>query len=147
VTRPSVLWRALPAALVAACLLGVVAETAAAAGPNCAQAVVKDWASGGLNRSYPLRCYRQALAALPEDVRTYSSAPDDIRHALDARLASQSKAVRKVAAVEEARATSPERRDEDGNAIPTPLLLAGSLALVLAGLSGAGTLLHRRLRR
>jgi hypothetical protein len=137
----------LPAALVLACLLGVVANSAAAAGPGCAQTVIKDWASGGLKGSYPVRCYRQALAALPEDVRIYSSAPDDIRHALDARLASQSKAVRKVAGVEEARAASPERRDENGDAVPTPLLLAGSLALVLAGLSGAGALLLRRLRR
>jgi hypothetical protein len=136
----------LTAALVFACLLGVV-ETAVAARPSCAQTVIEDWASGGLDRSYPVRCYRQALAALPEDVRIYSSAPDDIRHALDLRVADQSKAVRKVAAVEEARSASPERRNENGSAIPTPVLLAGSLALVLAALSGAGTLLHRRFRR
>lgn len=58
----------------------------AAAAPNCASRVLKDWQDGRLDGTYPVACYRQALAQLPEDVRVYSSAQSDITRALQARL-------------------------------------------------------------
>src|SRR2546430_17609310 len=69
-------------ALAASSLVGV--PTAAAA--NCGTAVLKDWADGKLDRAYPVKGYQDALDAMPEDMRSYATAPDDIKRALLARL-------------------------------------------------------------
>jgi hypothetical protein len=129
-----------------------LACTAAAAGParatasKCAQAVVDDWSRDGLDHTYAAHCYREALAALPEDIRIYSSAPDDIGQALAARVARPAQVVRKVAAVRRTRSASPTGA-EGSAAVPTPVLLAGSLALVLVMFASAGAVLYRRLHR
>ncbi len=52
----------------------------------CARAVVRDWSDGRIDRTYPIACYRAALRSLPADLRVYSSAPEDIRQALSARI-------------------------------------------------------------
>src|SRR5204863_4372465 len=60
---------------------------AAAAKPSCASRLIADWRDGGrIDGTYPVSCYRQALAQLPEDVRVYSSAQSDITRALQSRL-------------------------------------------------------------
>ena len=43
-------------------------------------------ADGKLDRAYPVKCYQNALDAMPEDMRSYTTAPDDIKRALLARL-------------------------------------------------------------
>ena len=48
----------------------------------CGKDVVADWSDGRIDRTYPAPCYLAALAALPEDVRAYSTAKDDISRAL-----------------------------------------------------------------
>ncbi len=74
-------------------VLGLVAavgsSTAAAASASapCWKALINDWYDGRIDNVYPVHCYREALAHLPEDVQTYSSARDDINRALQARLA------------------------------------------------------------
>ena len=65
------------------------AGTAEASG-GCAERLIADWRAGGLDQTYPISCYRQALAQLPEDVRVYSSAQSDITRALQARLGTRS---------------------------------------------------------
>jgi hypothetical protein len=60
----------------------------AAAKSSCASRLIADWQDGRIDRTYPVPCYRQALASLPEDVRVYSTATSDITRALHARLAS-----------------------------------------------------------
>ncbi len=72
--------------IVCAALLGalVVVLTAApaSAAKSCGQKVVDDWYGNGVvDGVYPLHCYRDALKLLPDDVQTYSSAPDDIKRA------------------------------------------------------------------
>ena len=57
------------------------APSAAAATP-CGEAVILDWSDGTLDRVYSVACYRDALARLPEDLRAYSTAPEDIERAL-----------------------------------------------------------------
>ncbi len=57
------------------------APSATAATP-CGEAVILDWADGTLDRVYSVACYRDALARLPEDLRAYSTAPEDIERAL-----------------------------------------------------------------
>ena len=63
---------------------GVRAEEA------CWQKLVTDWSDGAISNLYPISCYRQALANMPEDVRLYSSASDDINRALSGRVVSRS---------------------------------------------------------
>lgn len=53
---------------------------------SCAQALMRDWADGRIDRTYPVACYRAALRALPADLEVYSSAADDIAQALRNRL-------------------------------------------------------------
>jgi hypothetical protein len=80
-------------------LLGIVAVSLAAGWPNpakatkrgpnpnsCAEALLKDWADGRIDGTYPLGCYRVALKSLPVDLQVYSSAPDDISQALSQRI-------------------------------------------------------------
>ena len=47
----------------------------------CGKAVVADWSDGRIDRTYAAPCYLAALD-LPEDVRVYSTAKDDISRAL-----------------------------------------------------------------
>ncbi len=50
---------------------------------GCAARVTDDWVDDGhVQGTYPLRCYRAAIAALPEDLRAYSTAPDDLERAM-----------------------------------------------------------------
>src|SRR5919109_165255 len=67
----------------------------AQAAPSCGERVIADWRDGRVNYSYPVACYRQALADLPEDVRVYSSAQSDITRALQARVQAQAAKSRK----------------------------------------------------
>jgi uncharacterized protein (DUF3084 family) len=47
---------------------------------------LNDWKDGRIDQTYPVACYRAALADLPEDVRVYSTAQSDITRALQAQL-------------------------------------------------------------
>lgn len=53
---------------------------------TCAEVLVRDWADGRIDGTYPVVCYRAALKSLPTDIRIYSSAPDDISQALQQRI-------------------------------------------------------------
>jgi hypothetical protein len=63
----------------------VITGTAGAA-QSCGTRVLDDWRDGRLDGAYPVACYRQALAHLPEDVQVYSTARADITRALQQRL-------------------------------------------------------------
>jgi hypothetical protein len=62
-----------------------LAGTAGAA-QSCGSRVLGDWRDGRIDGTYPVACYRQALASLPEDVRVYSTAQADITRALQAQI-------------------------------------------------------------
>ena len=50
---------------------------------DCGQAVISDWADdGSIERTYQAPCYQAALDALPEDLRAYTTAAEDISRAL-----------------------------------------------------------------
>jgi hypothetical protein len=54
----------------------------------CWERVISDWSvDNRVTGDYTVSCYRRAIAKLPEDLRAYSSAPDDIRRGLQAQLA------------------------------------------------------------
>ena len=48
----------------------------------CGKAVLTDWADGRIDRAYPPPCYEAAIETMPEDLRAYSTATDDISRAL-----------------------------------------------------------------
>jgi len=69
-------------AIVAASLT-VALPAEATSTDGCAQRVIRDWYGGGrVDGVYPLRCYRAAIRALPEDVLQYSDARLEIARAL-----------------------------------------------------------------
>jgi hypothetical protein len=72
--------------VLAAFVSALVLSSSASAATSCAARLLADWQDGRIDGVYPVACYRQALAHLPEDVRVYSSAQSDITRALQARL-------------------------------------------------------------
>ena len=82
--RPAVISFVL--AFAAGVLLLALPGTAAAKTP-CWKQVLNDWSNSRAIGVYPLHCYRDAIRNLPEDLRDYSSAADDIQAALQAQLA------------------------------------------------------------
>jgi hypothetical protein len=69
-------------AIVATAGVGLVAPTGASAATPCWKRLINDWYDGRIDEAYPVRCYRQAIKKLPEDVKAYSSAREDIQRAL-----------------------------------------------------------------
>lgn len=72
------------------CLLAVLAAGCAGSDElTCADTVFVDWNNGHLGSDYAPECYRDALEALPEDARLYTTAPEEIERALRASLAAR----------------------------------------------------------
>ena len=160
-------WLLLIGAAVCAAVMPSVG--AAATTSRCGATVLKDWSDGKLSRSYPVRCYQDALDRMPEDMRGYTTAPDDIQRALLARLragrthhvgssaqASAPKAAprRTTAQAERSARHDPDREalsaaglDAAGSArgIPLPLIALAAIGLVLVA-AGSGRFALRRFR-
>lgn len=122
-----------------AVFLGLVLSAAAPAhaASTCADAVVTDWSDGRVDGRYAPRCYGEAIESLPEDVRAYSTAADDIALALGARIR-ELRAARQLARDDEA--TPPTSG-------PMPIALLSGAGIVLAlGLAVLARLVGSRLR-
>ena len=102
-------------------------ETADGAALPCGEAVLRDWADGSIDRGYSADCYLAAIDDLPEDVRTYTSAEDDITRALQSRTDAS-------AAQAGGRHLSAARADTAEPANPSSLRLPPVPVLLLAGL-------------
>jgi hypothetical protein len=91
--------------------------------------MLNDWYDGNVDRTYPLRCYHQAIAHLSTEAQLYSSARDILR-ALQRAVLHKPPIKRHVAP------TGPLA--SGGAALPLPILILIGLvaALVLAGLGG-----------
>ena len=114
---------ALALATIAAAVVVVVPPGSAAT--PCWQVLVDDWADGAISNLYPISCYRQALQNMPEDVRLYSNASDEINRALAGRAVTRSIAGGvKPAGGQPATAAVVPAGDRSG----APLILAASLA-------------------
>jgi hypothetical protein len=85
--RPAVALIPILAAVAAGLLVALFLPGQAAAGTPCWKKVLNDWSRGRPIGNYPLHCYREAIRHLPEDLRDYSSASDDISAALQAQIA------------------------------------------------------------
>jgi hypothetical protein len=60
----------------------VGADPAAAATKPCWKRLINDWYDGRIDNVYPVKCYREAIKHLPDDVESYSDAREDIERAL-----------------------------------------------------------------
>jgi hypothetical protein len=122
-------------AVFALAVLALWAQPTAAA-PTCASAIIEDWAGGAIESTYPLDCYDAAIDALPEDLRAYTTAADDISRA--ATTASRTSApTRQLAS---APVSSESTRD-----FPLVVAALGAFVVVLAA-SGVGAAVVRRRR-
>jgi hypothetical protein len=101
-------------------LMALAWTGAAGASRTCASRLLADWEDGRIDQIYPVSCYRQALADLPEDVRVYSTAQADITRALQARIGTPS-------------AESTTGRHEDAGVSPLLVVAITAAILVAAG--------------
>lgn len=129
-------------------LLSLVSTGSAGAGVACQEAVLRDWSDGRIDRTYPVECYRATLRGLPEDLRVYSSAEDDINRALRARITAPApkKSGRQLSSRSAAApAKQPSATPSDTEvAAPIPLLALAGVAIVF--LAGTSARLARNLR-
>jgi hypothetical protein len=159
--------------------LALVASPDAQAKPkkkSCARAIINDWyGDGQIDKQYEPHCYKEAIRALPVDIKDYSHAPEDILRAL---------AYRKLGKPDPGNGSTPGTDPSDGSSgpgdphqqtgpdetspsdsngvdtvanpdlgldtsspssIPIPLLVLGGLALLLLAAGGAGYV-NRRLQ-
>ena len=77
----------LAATAFACAFVGFASAPGARAAEPCGKQIVDDWYQDArIDGVYPIRCYRQAIRDLPEDVEAYSSIRDDIDRALQQRI-------------------------------------------------------------
>lgn len=60
----------------------VAAPSPASAAKPCWVKLVNDWYDGRIDGTYPAKCYRDAIKNIPDDLKGYSDAEEDIRRAL-----------------------------------------------------------------
>jgi hypothetical protein len=160
--RPAVICFVL--AFAAGLLLLALPGTAAAKTP-CWKQVLNDWSNGRAIKVYPLHCYRDAIRNLPEDLRDYSSAADDIQAALQAQIAKRtgrslqsngngsSSSARKGGKSADSVSGGPPRSayrqaidhlgTSNADSLPIPLLVLASLGGFLLALAAAMTTTKR----
>ena len=119
-----------------------LAPATASAKEECWETLVADWSDGAISNLYPISCYRQALKNMPEDVRLYSSASDDINRALSGRVVGRSLAGSSAGASQPPAAAAVAADGSSG----TPLVLFGSLAALLLLGGAAGFYTQRKWR-
>jgi hypothetical protein len=169
--------RAFALVLVVAASAGVLPASASAeavATVVCWKRLINDWYDGRIDQAYPVRCYREAIRNLPEDVEVYSSAREDIRRALLVAIRSSEKQTSKKV-TESTRVKPPPKRasnapgndtgpngpatrdpDDEGrlvigpgnnssDSVPLPLIVLAALAMLLLAAAGSG-LVTRRLQ-
>jgi hypothetical protein len=146
-------------ALVAGVLLALLLPGQAAAGTPCWKKVLNDWSKGRAIGAYPLHCYRDAIRNLPEDLRDYSSAADDIAAAMQAQIAKRGtrspQGIGGSATGSGKSGAKPSRSayrraidnlgTSNADSLPIPLLVLGSLGGALLALA-AGMTATKRIR-
>jgi hypothetical protein len=108
----------------------------------CWQVLVDDWADGAISNLYPISCYRQALQNMPEDVRLYSNASDEINRALAGQAAKRSITGGVGSGGQPATAAVVPSDDRSG----APLILVAALAGLLTLAASGGYLARRKWR-
>ncbi|MGZ4307860.1 MAG: hypothetical protein ACXVZ2_06480 [Gaiellaceae bacterium] len=135
----------------------------AVAATPCWKKVLNDWSNNRAIGVYPLHCYRDAIKNLPEDVRDYSNAADEINAALQAQIAhrenrttqgvtpsagSNGKGGNRSATGRDPSPSAYRRAIDNlgtsnADAVPVPLLVLASLGAALIMLAAALTVTKR----
>jgi hypothetical protein len=136
----------------------------------CRDRIYNEWyASGKISTTYPASCYRDALKHIPADAQVYSNLGSDIKLALQASLdrstgknpsrvpssvgsghispiASQTKGAVKTETSPNGTVTLASSTTGGSSGLPTPVIILGAVALMLAaaGLVGTGVRYVRR---
>jgi hypothetical protein len=146
---------------VAVVAFGVLAlsfgASVASAETPCWRQIQNEWVNNkAIATTYPLRCYREAIAHVPEDLRQYSSIEEDI---LAARQLAARRNLRTPQSSDSPSEAERQRNPnqtlftkslnqlgpDNADSVPLPLLILGGLSLLLIAAGGAG-LVSRRLR-
>jgi hypothetical protein len=139
--------------------LAVATPPASAATP-CWRQILNEWVNTDppqIATNYPLHCYREAIAHVPEDLRVYTNIEQDIMAARQQAARSGNK--RLLSGHLPSNTTGSSREPKSGlynealnklgptnaDSIPLPLLILAGLSLLMVATGGAG-LLTRRLR-
>jgi hypothetical protein len=145
-------------------LLALGSAGPAGAATPCWKALIQDWFDGRIDHTYPPSCYTQAIHHLPTDVKTYSSAKDDIESALQASLRQErgGSGGRGTASYDPKHPPSPGPSSEGNSkgvilraiewlgpsnaaSVPLPLLILAGVAFLLLAAAG-GSFLNRWLQ-
>jgi hypothetical protein len=147
-------------ALGAGLALAALMPGQAAAGTPCWKQVLNDWSKGHAIGVYPLHCYRDAIRNLPEDLRDYSAAADDINAALQAQIANRDNRTTQGINPSNGNGGNPSATGHDpsasayrraidnlgtsnADAVPIPLLVLASLGAALLALAATLTVTKR----
>ena len=145
--------------------LAAAGPAAAAKQKNCARAVIDDWfPDNRVDKIYARHCYRDAIKALPVDVRGYSNAEEDILRALTYAKQGKPDPGDKGSGSGSASGSGGNGPGSNGgggttaagssgvdtsgpSSVPIPLLVLAGLATLLLGLGAAGYLTRRMAAR
>ena len=136
--------------------LAVTAPTASAK-PACWRLIQDDWVDDGIIQGvYPLHCYSEAIAHVPNDLRQYTGIVEDIQAAR--QRASRQRVLFGTNGPPPAAATDPNDPNSsvyksaldklgpnNSDSMPLPLLILAGLALIMVAAGGIG-LATRHLR-
>jgi hypothetical protein len=140
--------------------LSVGAATASAKTP-CWRQIQNEWVNNQrIATTYPLHCYREAIAHVPEDLRQYSSIEEDILAArqLAARLGRTLQGRQSPQPSSTGAQNDPDQTlftkgfdklgPDNADSIPLPLLILAGLSLLLIAAGAAGLVTrHFRARK
>jgi hypothetical protein len=74
-------------AVAIAAALGVAQPAEARSLSSCSKALIHDWyVDGRVDKTYPVHCYREALAQIPEDQIIYGTLREDLNRALQSAI-------------------------------------------------------------
>lgn len=102
--------------------------------PACVDEILEDWTKGTLDATYPADCYDAAIDALPEDLRAYTTAADDISRV--AITATREAPARKL--------TSAPVATESMRAVPLAVVLMAAFVSVLVASGLTASIVRRR---
>ena len=108
----------------------------------CADAVLDDWTKGTLGSGYAPECYEAAIDALPEDLRAYTTAADDITRA--AIAANRNEDVAATGSQDQRQLADTSAEGDELRSFPTEVAVLAGLLTVLFSCGLAAAVLRRR---